>query len=95
LSRLVIGIADVSHWQTRAGIAAISFAVAIFCMGVLALLVRDRWNRPDVKTAEQARYATTGQAAQSAGARVSPTDPKLAVEPAPSGPKQAQPANPD
>jgi hypothetical protein len=84
-----------SHWQTRAGLASISFAVAIVCVGVLVLLVRDRWNRPEVKTVEQVRYGTTGQASQSAGARMSPTDPKLAVEPAPAGPKQAQPANPN
>jgi hypothetical protein len=65
------------------------------CAGVLALLVRDRWNRPEIKTAEQVRSATTGQAAQAAGARVLPTDPKLAVEPTPAGPKPAQPANPN
>jgi Flp pilus assembly protein CpaB len=82
-----------SHWHTRAGLAAISFAVALVCAGVLALLVRDRWQAPEIKTAEQARYGTTGQTAQSVGARVLPTDPKLTVEPAPAGPKQ--PANPN
>jgi hypothetical protein len=87
----------VSHRHTinRATLAAISLAVALVCAGVLALLVRDRWNRPEVKSAEQARYATTGQAAQAGGARVLPTDPKLAVEPTPAGPKPAQPANPN
>ena len=80
---------------TRAGLAAVSLAVAIVCVGALVLLVRDRWNRPDVKTAEQARYATTGQAAGAAGARVLPTDPKLTVEPASAGPNPAQPANPN
>ena len=83
------------HTINRTGLAAISLAIALICAGVLALLVRDRWNRPEVKAPEQARYATTGQAAQSAGARVLPTDPKLAVEPAPAGPKPAQPANPN
>ncbi len=83
------------HTINRAGFAAISLAVALVCAGVLALLVRDRWNRPELKTAEQARYATTGQAAGAAGARVLPTDPKLAVEPAPVGPNPAQPANPN
>ena len=83
------------HTIDRAGLAAISLAVALVCAGVLALLVRDRWNRPEVKTAEQAHYATTGQAAKAAGARVLPTDPKLAVEPAPVGPNPAQPANPN
>jgi hypothetical protein len=85
-----------SNWKhiNRASLAAISFAVALVCVGVLVMLVRDRWNRPELKGAEEARYATTGQAAESAGARVLPTDPKLAVEPTPAGPKQAQPANP-
>jgi len=86
-----------SNWRhiNRATLAAISFGVALVCVGVLVMLVRDRWNRPELKSAEQARYATTGQAADAAGARVLPTDPKLAVEPAPPGPKQAQPANPN
>jgi hypothetical protein len=93
-SAKVIDVSD-RYGMGRAGLAAISLAVAIVCLGVLAMLVRDRWNRPEIKTAEQARQATTGQAAQSAGARVLPTDPKLAVEPAPAGPKPAQPANPN
>jgi hypothetical protein len=83
------------HTINRTGLAAISLAIALICAGALALLVRDRWNRPEIKTAEQARYATTGQVAQSAGARVLPTDPKLAVEPVPAGPKPAQPSNPN
>jgi hypothetical protein len=57
--------------------------------------IRDRWHEPELKPAEQAQHTTTGQAARSAGATVSQTDPNLAVEPAPAGPKQAQPANPN
>ena len=83
----VVNMSD-RHSINRATLAAISLAVAIVCVGVLAMLVRDRWNRPELKTAEQARYATTGQTAQNAGARVDPTDPKLAVEPRPPGPNQ-------
>jgi hypothetical protein len=79
----------------RAMLAAISLAVAIVCVGVLAMLVRDRWDRPELKTAEQARYTTTGRTAETAGARLDPTDPKLAIEPAPAGPNPAQPANPN
>ncbi len=90
----VIGMSNWKHIN-RASLAAISFAVALVCVGVLVMLIRDRWNRPELKSAEQARYTTTGQAADAAGARVLPTDPKLAVEPAPPGPKQAQPANPN
>jgi hypothetical protein len=99
-SRLIPAVHQVttmSNWKhvNRASLAAISFAVALVCVGVLIMLVRDRWNRPELKSADQARYATTGQAADAAGARVLPTDPKLAVEPAAPGPKQAQPANPN
>ncbi|MGA7810682.1 hypothetical protein [Bradyrhizobium sp.] len=83
------------HSINRKTLAGISLAIAIVCAGVLTLLVRDRWNRPELKSAEQARHATTGEAAQAAGAKVLPTDPKLAVEPAPAGPAQAQPANPN
>jgi hypothetical protein len=83
------------HTINRSGLAAVSLAIALICSGALALLVRDRWNRPEIKTADEARYATTGEAAQAVGAQVLPTDPKLAVEPAPVGPKQAQPANPN
>jgi Flp pilus assembly protein CpaB len=83
------------HTINRKSLAAISLAIALICAGALALLVRDRWNRPEIKTAAEARYTTTGQVARSVGARISQTDPKLAVEPAPPGPKPAQPANPN
>jgi hypothetical protein len=62
---------------------------------VLTLQIRDRWHSPEIKSAYVAEHTTTGQAAHSSGATVSPTDPKLMVEPAPDGPKQAQPANPN
>jgi hypothetical protein len=90
-------VIEMSNWKhiNRASLAAISFAVALVCVGVLVMLVRDRWHSPELKTAEEARSATTGQAAEAAGAHVLPTDPKLTVEPAPPGPKQAQPANPN
>jgi hypothetical protein len=72
----------------------IALAVAIVSVGSLTLLVRDRWHSPELKSADEARHTTTGQAASAAGALVLPTDPKLAIEPAPAGPKPAQPANP-
>ena len=79
----------------RMGLALISLAIALACIVVLTMQVRDRWNSPDVKTAAEARYTTTGQVARAAGARISQSDPKPAVEPDPAGPKPAQPANPD
>jgi hypothetical protein len=79
----------------RPQIAAFSAAVALACMVVLALQVRDRWHPPEVKSADQARLTTTGQVAHEAGAQILPTDPSLSAEPAPAGPRQAQPANPN
>jgi hypothetical protein len=72
----------------------VAMAIAVF--GVLAMLVVDHgpWSRPQVQTAEVATYRTTGEAARAAGATVTPTAPKPALEPAAPGPKPAQPANP-
>jgi hypothetical protein len=75
-------------------IAAVG-AIALVCVVALVFLVRDRWNSPEIKPAEQARVSTTGQVAHAAGAVVLPTDPELHVEPKPAGPKQAQPAIPN
>jgi hypothetical protein len=72
-----------------------SAAIALVCVVVLTLQIRDRWHSPDIKPTTVAKHTTTGEAAREAGARVLPTDPRLAVEPKPDGPKQAQPANPN
>jgi len=79
----------------RKGLALMSLAIALVCGIVLVTQVRDRWNSPEVKTAAEAQHTTTGQAARAAGARISQSDPKPAVEPDPAGPKPAQPAHPD
>jgi hypothetical protein len=79
----------------RIGLALISLAIALVCGFVLVMQVRDRWSSPEVKTAAEAKTTTTGQAARAAGARISQSEPKPTVEPAPSGPKPAQPANPN
>jgi len=73
----------------------VAFATAIF--GMLAMLVVDHgpWSRPNVQTAEVANHRTTGEAARAAGAAITPTAPKPALEPEAPGPKPAQPANPD
>jgi hypothetical protein len=77
----------------RPRIAATAAAIALVCIVVLALQIRDRWNSPEIKPTAQAEHATTGQAARTSGAKVLPTDPKLKVEP--EAPKQVQPADPD
>ncbi len=72
----------------------IALAVAVF--GVLAMLVVDHgpWSKPPVQTAEMPNYTTTRSAAQAVGATVTPTAPKLQIEPVAPGPKPVQPANP-
>ena len=72
----------------------ISLVIAIVCAIILTVMIRDRWHEPEIKSADQAQHATTGSAADKAGARLVPTDPKLSVEPQPSGPTSVQPANP-
>ena len=74
--------------------AVIAVVLAFACAVILTLLIHDRWSRPAVKPPEVAQRTTTGQAAQSAGAKVLPTDPKLHVEPTPAAPGPVQPANP-
>ena len=71
------------------------FALAVAVFGLLSMLIVDHgpWNRPHAQTAE-AHYATTSAAARAAGATVTPTMPKPAVEPVAPGPKPVQPANP-
>lgn len=73
----------------------ISLVIAIICVIILTVMIRDRRHRPEIKSAEQAQHETTGSTAGKAGARLVPTDPKQSVEPAPSGPAPAQAANPN
>ena len=91
------GISDLherSHID-RPRIAAFAAAIALTCIVVLTLQIRDRWHSPEIKSPDQAARATTGRVARAAGAQILPTDPSLSAEPAPAGPKQAQPANPN
>jgi hypothetical protein len=70
-----------------------ALAVAVF--GLLSILIVDHgpWNRPHVLSAA-AHYATTRAAARAAGATVTPTIPKPALEPVTPVPMPVQPANP-
>jgi hypothetical protein len=79
----------------RTRLAAIAVVIALISTAVLWVQTRDRWNSPEIKSAEQAEYATTGANVRAVGARILPTDPKLKVEPSPAEPKQVQPANPN
>ena len=71
--------------------ATISVIVAVLLMIGCAYLISERFRDPQIKTTEQAEHSTTGKAARRAGAQLSPTEPKLSVEPA--KPKIEQPAD--
>lgn len=75
--------------------ATISFILSVVCVIAIVFLVRDRWNHPDVRSTEQAEHTTTGDATRKAGAKLVPGEPKLKIEPSPSGPAPVQSANPD
>jgi hypothetical protein len=80
----------------RTGVKPLTVTSAVAIFGVLAMLLVDHgpWSHPTVQPAEVANYHTTGAAAHAVGAQVTPTEPKLAIEPAAPGPKPAQPADP-
>ena len=61
--------------------ATIMIVIAALLVFALYFEVRDRFLDPQIKTTEQAGHSTTGIAAQRAGAKLSPTEPKLSVEP--------------
>nr|WP_291861723.1 hypothetical protein [Bradyrhizobium sp.] len=66
----------------------IASAVAFISTAAFLAAEFGPWNR------EAPDKAATKAAAQAAGAKVTPTQPKLAVEPTPPGPKRVQPAHP-
>ena len=70
---------------------AIAAAVAVLSAAAFLIVEFGPWNR---EAPEQPDRAATKAAAQSVGAKVIPTQPKLAVEPTPPGPKPVQPASP-
>ena len=71
--------------------ATIALIVLVVLVFAIYLQVRFRWEDPEVITTEQAKHSTTGMAVGNAGARLSPTEPKLSVEP--DAPKVFQPAD--
>ena len=81
------------HRPDRYVLATISLAVSVVLATAIIFLVADRWHDPEIKATEQAEYSTTGTAARNAGARLSPTDPKLTIEPTTGAPKPVQPAD--
>jgi len=82
--------------SSRHGGAPLKIAIAVAVLGVLGMLIFDHgpWNKPKMQPAFMASYNSTGEAAQAAGARVLPTEPKLQVEPEPPMPKPVHPINP-
>ena len=82
--------------RNRHGGAPLLVAAVVAILGVLGMLIVDHgpWSKPKVQPAATANYSTTGEAVRAAGARVIPSEPKPSIEPAPPGPRPAQPANP-
>jgi hypothetical protein len=87
---------DHSNIERHSKRIPIAVAIVVAVAGILAMLVVDHGprSRLAVQTVEAAKYRTTGAAARAAGATVTPTAPKLQLEPVSPGPKPAQPANP-
>jgi hypothetical protein len=80
----------------RSGGTPLKVAIAVAVFGVLGMLIVDHgpWNKPKMQPAFMASYSSTGEAARAAGANVTPTEPKLQVEPEPPMPKPVHPVNP-
>jgi hypothetical protein len=81
---------------SRRGGAPLKVAIAVAVVGVLGMLIVDYgpWNKPKGQPAFVASYSSTGEAARAAGAQITPTEPKLRVEPEPPVPKPIHPVRP-
>lgn len=66
----------------------IAAAVAVISIAAFMIVEFGPWNRQAPQPEDR---AATKAAAQAAGARVTPTQPKLSVEPTPPGPKPVEP----
>ncbi len=80
-----------SNWTFRSPLG-VAVVVAVFSVSALLIVDHGPWNKPHLRTA-LINYGTTSAAAQAAGARVMPTEPKSPLEPDPSGPKPVTPVN--
>lgn len=71
-------------------------ALIVAGLTIAAMLIVDHgpWSRAKTQPAHVAMYATTGEAAHAAGAKVLPTDTRSAVEPERPGPKTSPTVNP-
>ncbi len=71
-------------------------ALVVAGVTIAAMLIVDHgpWSRAKIQPAHVAMYATTGEAARAAGAKVLPTEPKSPLEPQRPGPKTSPAINP-
>ncbi len=79
------------HWIP----ATIALAVAVTGLSLLLLVDHGPWSQLKVHTGKMVYYSTTTEAAKAAGAVVSPTMRKSAIEPVAPGPKPVQPGIPE
>jgi hypothetical protein len=81
----------------RHGGTPLKVAIAVSVFGALGILIVDlglgRQSMREEPTSRP-RYTSTDEAAQAAGATITPTEPRLRVEPEPAVPKPVHPVNP-
>jgi hypothetical protein len=80
----------------RRSVWPLVIAIVAAVLGLCSMLIFDHglWDRR-VESPLVVRYESTADAAKGAGATVTPTTPKPALEPAAPGPKRVQPAIPE
>lgn len=71
-------------------------ALIVAAVTIAAMLIVDHgpWSRAKAQPAHVANYATTGEAARAAGARVLPTQARSPLEPDRPGPRTSPTVNP-
>ncbi|WP_247454849.1 hypothetical protein [Bradyrhizobium sp. 174] len=71
-------------------------ALIVAALTIAAMLIVDHgpWNRAKTQPAHVAMYASTGEAARAAGAKILPTEPHSPIEPERPGPKTSPTVNP-
>jgi hypothetical protein len=80
----------------RRSVWPLVITIAVAVLGLCTMLIFDHglWDRR-VESPLVVRYESTADAAKGAGATVTPTTPKPALEPTAPGPKRVRPAIPE
>jgi hypothetical protein len=95
LGRIIMTDRKPTNRKPTMGPPLVVTAIAGISLGTLLLVDHGPWSKPKVQPAQIVLYSDTAAAAKAAGAVVTPTAPKAALEPTAPGPKPVQPAIPD